>query len=134
MQIDSHQIITLLSVALGGGAGVSVLVAGLKKIGWVKNLTHELVVLTSVLAGAAQFVLQFHSKLPSSVLGVSTVSIYGFSQLVYKFSGRINQVLSGVYGNKGSVSASTVSDASTTTSVDVQTTAAASSDAPVLSV
>src|SRR5487761_1117312 len=122
MQLTSHEIITLLSSALGGGVGGSLLGAGFKKFGWVKNLAHELVVLTSIAAGAAQFVLQFHSKMPSSVLGVSTVSIYGFSQLVYKFSGRLNSLLSRVYGNNGSVATAA------NQTPEVSSTAAVSSD------
>lgn len=132
MQLTSHEIITLLSTALGGGAGVSLLIAGLKKVGWVDKLAHEMVVLTSVLAGAAQFVLQFHSKMPSSVLGVSTVSIYGFSQLVYKFSGRANQLLSRVYAGKGPVSTSETQVVTPTVQTSSET--AATNDAPVLSV
>lgn len=96
--LNSHQVLTLLATALGSGVGVSLLVAAGKKFGFVKSLAHELVMATSLIAGAAQYVIQFHSNLPTSVLGVSTLSVYGFSQLVYKNSSRLNSFLGKVYG------------------------------------
>lgn len=81
--------------ALGGlGVVVALVAQGVKKsfrldekdTKLAKASIHAVVLAATTLAGYAQYVVQFHSKLPVDVLGISGASIYGVSQVVYKFS------------------------------------------------
>lgn len=117
MQLTTHTILVLLGSVLGGGVGVSLVAQAVKKLGKMESekLIHTLVVAVSLISGAAQYVLQYHSKLPTAFLGISTASIYGFSQLVFKGSKYANEFLGKVYTSNATVTPATsnVSAAST---------------------
>lgn len=138
MQLSTHEILVLLGSVLGGGVGVSLVAQFVKKTAKMQSthLIHAFVVAISVLGAAAQYVMQYHSKLPSSFLGVSSVSIYGFSQLLYRGSKTANAFLGKVYAsnasNQPTVSATVGSTA--TVSLTSQTTSNDAAEAPVLNV
>ena len=132
MQLSTHEILVLLGSVLGGGVGVSLVAQFVKKTAKMQSthLIHAFVVAISVIGAAAQYVMQYHSKLPSSFLGVSSVSIYGFSQLLYRGSKSANAFLGKVYASNASGSAKAETPVVTTATE----TTSASNDAPVLSV
>lgn len=98
MNLSGHELSMLITTAVAGGIGVTALTAVLKRI-FKLNLDvviHSLVIALSFAATAAQYVLQFHSKLPVNVLGLNMASVYGFSQFVYKFASYGKKYLPGV--------------------------------------
>lgn len=86
MVLNGHEIISLLSLILGGGVAVNLVAQGIKKTFGLKTdwVIHTMVVaITSVIAYAG-YILSMKS-LPPDVLGISGTSIYGVSQLLFKY-------------------------------------------------
>lgn len=88
MQANGHQILVILASLLGGGVGVSLFAQLLKKVFKMKTnaVIHTMVIAISVIASVAQYILQLKSQLPPVILGISLTSIYGISQVVFKYS------------------------------------------------
>jgi hypothetical protein len=91
MELTVSQVIFILSGLLGGGVGVSIVFQGIKKFARWRGVTsdaviHTMVVAVSFVAAATQYVLMLKTKLPPEVLGISFTSMYGVSQVVFKYS------------------------------------------------
>jgi len=125
MQLSTHEILVLLGSVLGGGVAVSLLAQAVKKSGLVKDLVHIFVVALSAIGAVAQYLVQYHSKLPVTFLGISGASIYGVSQLVYNWSKTANGFLAKAYGSNSST---TVTGTTTTTATAPIAPAAASDE------
>ena len=129
MQVSTHEIYVLIASLFAGGVGVSLVAQFIKKVAKMQtdHLIHLMVLGVTGIAAAAQYIIQYHSKLPASVLGVSTASIYGFSQLVFKYSKYTNGFLSKVYSKETGTTTETTSAAPV---ASVSEPSAATSDTP----
>jgi hypothetical protein len=85
--VDITNILPFVMSLLAGGVGVVLLAQGIKRVFGMnsEHAIHAMVLLVSAAAAIAQYILNFRG-LPVEVLGVSSASIYGISQAVYKES------------------------------------------------
>jgi hypothetical protein len=85
--IDITNVMPFILSLLGGGVLVVLLAQGIKRVFGMnsEHAIHIMVLLVSGAAAIAQYILNFRG-LPVEVLGVSSASIYGISQAVYKES------------------------------------------------
>src|SRR5947209_20350110 len=74
-------------VGAAGTLALPLLAQALKKFPRLNigAVIHTLVVLLAALMALAQYAIQLHGKPSLFVPGISTLSIYGLSQLVYKY-------------------------------------------------
>lgn len=88
MVLSSHELIVLLSTLVGSALAVNFVAQVLKKLFKLKtdSVIHTMVVAVSAVAGFAQYSVQIKSQLPPEVLGISATSIYGFSQVFFKYA------------------------------------------------
>jgi hypothetical protein len=90
MQLDPETLTQFLLVMAGSGVGLVAIAQVFKKTLRRFGVDSDAVIHTVVIAlaaalGALQYFQEFHAQLPASVLGVSTVTIYGFSQMIFKY-------------------------------------------------
>jgi hypothetical protein len=105
--IDITNVMPFILSLLGGGVLVVLLAQGIKRVFGMnsEHAIHIMVALVSGAAALAQYILNFRG-LPVEVLGVSSTSIYGISQFVYKESKYVSDLLSRVQAaNKSNSSA-----------------------------
>jgi uncharacterized membrane protein YuzA (DUF378 family) len=88
MEITSSLLATLLGLTVGGGLAVNLVALLCKR--WFglesDSVLHTLVLALSGLAGVAEYLLVLNAQLPPQVLGVTSTSIYGFSQAIFKYA------------------------------------------------
>jgi hypothetical protein len=89
MVLDNETILKLLGVMIASGFGVSLVAQFLKKNLGLKTsntVMHTLVVALACVAAFAQYFEQIHSQLAPTILGISSATIYGVSQMVFKYA------------------------------------------------
>jgi hypothetical protein len=121
MQLDNETLLKLLAVMISGGVGVSLVAQFLKKqLGLKTNaVIHTVVLVLASLAAFAQYFQQIHSQLAPSILGISTATIYGISQLVFKYASYGSAFVSKVNAYNQGQSPATSTDTQTTYSTQV---------------
>ena len=104
--VTSQQLVELFGGVLGGGAAVALVAEIIKKVAGARDkaVIHTLVVILTVLAGVAQYVLTL-KNVPAEVLGVSGVAIWGASQAFYKAVPAIVDFLNKTDAAEGSAAA-----------------------------
>jgi hypothetical protein len=112
MVLNGHEILVLLGVALGGGLGVSLVSQFLKRVAGLQSAAaiHTMVIGLTSVAAFAQYVTELHSTLPPTVLGISATTIYGFSQLIYKYASYASKFMRDVKAYNEGQAAKKVSD------------------------
>ncbi len=112
--IDISNVMPFILSLFGGGVLVVLLAQGIKRVFGMnsEHAIHIMVLLVSGAAALAQYILNFRG-LPVEVLGVSSASIYGISQAVYKESkyaiDLLNRVQAANKSNTNAVAAPAVS-------------------------
>ena len=91
----TNELLKILGTLLAGGVGITFLAKITKRYVKIEDwVLHTLVVALAAVAGVLQYVYQFHSSLPPAILGVSVPALYGYSQLLYKYSGYLKKYAS----------------------------------------
>jgi hypothetical protein len=88
MVVTGHTLLVLLLVIFGGGLGVNITGVIVKRLFGIKSGTvmHTVILAITAVYSTAQYILGLHSQLPPEVLGVTGTSIYGWSQVVYRYA------------------------------------------------
>ncbi|HEX4774843.1 MAG TPA: hypothetical protein VH234_04980 [Candidatus Saccharimonadales bacterium] len=120
MVLSTHELLALVAATLGGGLGVTLVAHLFKNVFKLESsaVIHTLVVALSAVAAGAQYVQQIHSSIPPVVLGISGPAIYGFSQIIYRYTGYGTSFLGKVRAYNASIA-----QPSTTTASDAQVAA-----------
>jgi len=111
--VDITNFMPVLYGLLGSGVLVTLVAQALKKLPKLEReeVIHTMVVVLSVAAAVAQYVFQIKGQLPLKFLGVSTLTIFGVSQIVYKYAGYGLNFLSRVQIVDGSQTSASQADA-----------------------
>ena len=98
--VDITNYLPFVATLLGGGVAVTLIAQAIKRIFGLSSghVIHLMVVAISLVAAAAQYVLQA-KQLPLEVLGISGTTIYGVSQFVYNESGYLKNLVGRVQIN-----------------------------------
>lgn len=94
--IEVSTLVGYLGLAIGGGAVlVPLLAQAFKKVFGLESgvVIHTMVLALGVILAGAQYVMQVHGQLPIALPGVSALTMYGVSQLVYKYAGYSKDIL-----------------------------------------
>lgn len=106
MNLDTtHSLVVVLGTLLAGGVGVHLAANILKKFFGLKSssVIHTLVLALAAVASGMQYFWQIHSSLPPVILGISTTTVYGFSQIIYRYSGYTSDFLGKVKAYNDSI-------------------------------
>lgn len=127
----AHALPYVLSL-IGIGGGVVIVSQLIKKLFGLNSshVIHLMVVAVSIVAAAAQYVLQL-KNVPVEVLGISSASIYGLSQGVYKEAKYVSDFLGKVNAYNSSQNTSAQADAAVAAVTDPAQVATETPAAPV---
>lgn len=106
MNLDTtHNLLLTLGTLLAGGIGVHLVANLLKRLFGLKSssVIHTMVLALAAVASGMQYFWQLHSNLPPVVLGISTTTVYGFSQIIYRYAGYASDFLGKVNAYQASV-------------------------------